>query len=338
MKAVYLEDGAVNRGDLSLKPIAELCELTVYKNTTEDDKFEHIGDAEAVFSNKIVFDEDTFAKLPNLKYLGVCATGYNVIDIEAAKRHGVTVTNVPAYSTESVAQLAWGFILESACHIREHDESVKRGDWVKSDTFCYWVSPVMELAGKTIGIVGFGNIGRRVAEVALAFRMNVLVHTAHPEKYADYLSSLGYGSLNGTSDGATPDRGSISFVGIDELFKMSDIISLHCPMTQETENLIRKENIDKMKDGVIIVNVSRGGLVAEQDLADALKSGKVGAAAVDVVRVEPMLGDNPLLAAPNICITPHMAWASMEARTRLIEIVAENFSAFLNGEKKNVLT
>ena len=338
MKAVYLEDGAVNRGDLSLKPIAELCELTVYKNTTEDDKFEHIGDAEAVFSNKIVFDEDTFAKLPNLKYLGVCATGYNVIDIEAAKRHGVTVTNVPAYSTESVAQLAWGFILESACHIREHDESVKRGDWVKSDTFCYWTSPVMELAGKTIGIVGFGNIGRRVAEVALAFRMNVLVHTAHPEKYADYLSSLGYGSLNGTSDGATPDRGSISFVGIDELFKMSDIISLHCPMNRDTENLIRKENIDKMKDGVIIVNVSRGGLVAEQDLEDALKSGKVGAAAVDVVRTEPMISGNPLLAAPNICITPHMAWASMEARTRLIDVVAENFAAFLKNEKKNVLT
>ena len=338
MKAVYLEDGAVNRGDLSLKPIEELCELTVYKNTTEDDKFEHIGDAEAVFSNKIIFDEETFAKLPDLKYLGVCATGYNVIDIEAAKRHGVTVTNVPAYSTESVAQLAWGFILESACHIRDHDESVKRGDWVKSDTFCYWVSPVMELAGKTIGIVGFGNIGRRVAEVALAFRMNVLVHTAHPEKYNDYLSALGNGSLNGITGGTNPDKGSISFVGIDELFKMSDIISLHCPMNRDTENLIRKDNIDKMKDGVIIVNVSRGGLVAEQDLADALKSGKVGAAAVDVVRTEPMISDNPLLSAPNICITPHMAWASIEARTRLIEIVAENFAAFLKDEKKNALT
>jgi glycerate dehydrogenase len=317
MKAVYLEEGAVNRGDISLEPITSIMETTVYSNTTEDDKYEHIGDADVVYTNKIIFDEETFSRLPNLKYLGVCATGYNVIDLEAAKRHGITVTNVPAYSTESVAQLAWGFILECACHISTHNESVHKGDWVKSETFCYWLSPVTELSEKTIGIVGYGNIGKRVAEIANAFHMNVLVYTAHPEKYSD-------------------DK-SVTFTSLEEIWKSSDVVTLHCPMTNETEKIIRTENISKMKDGVIIINVSRGGLVDEQDLADALKSGKVGGAAVDVVTSEPMLSDNPLLTAPNLCITPHMAWASVEARTRLIDTVAANVKAYLNGESLNVL-
>ena len=318
MKAVYLENGAVNRGDLDMEPITSIMETTVYENTTEENKFEHIGDAEVVFSNKIIFDEETFSRLPNLKYLGVCATGYNVIDLDAARRHNVTVTNVPAYSTESVAQLAWGFILECADRIGIHNESVKKGDWVKSDTFCYWVAPVMELAGKTIGIVGYGNIGRRVAEIALAFRMKVLVSTAHPEKYM--------------SDD------SVEFVSKDELFKRSDIITLHCPMTKETENVICTDNISQMKDGVIIINVSRGGLVKEADLAEALRSGKVAAAATDVVSQEPMKEDNPLLKAPNMTITPHMAWASIEARKRLISVVAENLRAYLRGDSMNVIS
>lgn len=316
MKAVYLEEGAVNRGDITLEPILSCIDTKVYKNTTEEDKYEHIGDAEIVFANKIIFDEETFQKLPNLKYIGICATGYNVVDLEAAKRHGVTVTNVPAYSTESVAQLTWGFILECASNISAHNESVHRGDWVRSETFCYWLSPVMELAGKTIGIIGYGNIGKRVAEIAKAFRMKVIVYTAHPEKYQDQM---------------------IDFVSLDELWQSSDIITLHCPMTNDTEEIICAENISKMKDGVIIINVSRGGLVNEQELADALESGKVAAAAVDVVTKEPMSSDSPLLKAPNIRITPHMAWASVEARKRLIETVAENARAYLNGEKKNVL-
>lgn len=319
MKAVYLEEGAVNRGDISLEPITSILETTVYDNTTEDNKFEHIGDAEVVFANKIIFDEKTFAALPKLKYIGVCATGYNVIDLEAAKRHKVTVTNVPAYSTESVAQLTWGFIIECASHIALHNESVKRGDWVASETFCYYLKPLMELAGKTIGIVGFGAIGSRVAEIALAFRMRVIVYTAHPEKYRE----------------ANPD---ISFVELDKLFEKSDIITFHCPMNKETKEIICSKNIERMKDGVILINVSRGGLVNEQELADALRSGKVSAAAVDVVEKEPMSKDNPLLNAPNICITPHMAWASVEARTRLINIIADNLKAFLKGEKLNVLT
>ena len=326
MKAVYLEEGAVNRGDITLEPITSLMDTVVYNNTTEADKYEHIGDAEVVYTNKVIFDEETFERLPNLKYIGVCATGYNVIDLDAAKRHGVAVTNVPAYSTESVAQLAWGFILECASKISLHNASVHEGDWVKSETFCYWLSPIMELAGKTIGIVGFGNIGKRMAEIALAFRMNVLVYTAHPEKYASEVEKM-----------SKPENISLKFVGLDEVWSGSDIISLHCPMTKDTEKIICKENILQMKDGVIIVNVSRGGLVDEQDLAEALSSGKVAAAAADVVTAEPMKAENPLLTAPNMVITPHMAWASVEARIRLIDVVAGNVKSYLDGGTENRL-
>ena len=319
MRAVYLEEGAVNQHDISMAPISDVVETTFFENTTEDNKFEHIGDSEIVFTNKVIFDEETFSKLPNLKYIGVCATGYNVIDLDAARRHNVVVTNVPSYSTESVAQLTWGLIIESVSHIGKHSESVKRGDWVKSEVFCYWIDTMGELAGKTIGIIGYGNIGRRVAEIALAFNMNVLVYTAHPDKYktADFR---------------------IKFVSFDELLSQSDIVSLHCPMSNETDRLIRRENIDKMKDGVIIINVSRGGLVDEKDLAEALESDKVSAAACDVVSVEPMRADNPLLKAKNITITPHVAWASREARIRLIDTVASNVRAYLDGQKLNVVS
>jgi len=317
MKAVYLEEGAVNAGDISLKPITDLIETKVYGNTTEKDKYDHIGDAEVVFANKIIFDEEAFERCPGLKYIGVCATGYNVIDLEAAKRHGVTVTNVPAYSTESVTQLTWGFILECAGRMRLHDESVHRGDWIRSETFCYWLAPVTELAGKTLGIVGYGNIGRRVAEIADAFRMKVLVHTAHPEKYPE-------------------DKR--DFVSMDELFRRADVITLHCPMNDKTEKMICRDNIAKMKDGVFLINVSRGGLVNEEELAEALKNGKVAAAAADVISSEPMLPDNPLLRAPNMMLTPHMAWASVEARTRLIQAVADNFKAWTEGRKLNVVS
>lgn len=319
MRAVYLEEGAVNQHDISMTPISDVVETTFFENTTEENKFEHIGDSEIVFTNKVIFDEETFEKLPNLKYIGVCATGYNVIDLDAARRHNVVVTNVPAYSTESVAQLTWGLIIESVSHIGKHSESVKRGDWVKSEVFCYWIDTMGELAGKTIGIVGYGNIGRRVAEIALAFNMNVLVYTAHPDKYM-------------TADSR------IKFVSFNELLSQSDIVSLHCPMSNETDRLIRRENIDKMKDGVIIINVSRGGLVDEKDLAKALETGKVSAAACDVVSVEPMRADNPLLKAKNITITPHVAWASREARIRLIDTVASNVRAYLDGQKLNVVS
>ena len=319
MKAVYLEEGAVNKGDLSLEPITSLMETKVFSNTTEADKYEHIGDAEVVFSNKVIFDEETFRKCPNLKYIGVCATGYNVIDVEAAKRHNVTVTNVPAYSTESVAQLAIGLMINCASQITLHDKSVHDGDWKKSETFCYWLAPVMELNGKTLGIVGFGNIGKRVADIALAMGMKVICQTSHPDKYAKH-------------------RDNVEFVSLEELYKNSDIISLHCPMTDDTKEMINRESMAKMKNGVILINVSRGGLVNEQDLLDALKAGKVRCAACDVVSTEPMSEDNPLFDAPNMIITPHIAWASIEARTRLINIVADNLKAYLKGERLNVVS
>ena len=317
MKAVLLEADAVNHNDLSWEPLTKLIDTKIYANTTEQDKYEHIGDADILFVNKIKIDEEVFEKCPNIRYIGVCATGYNVIDIEAAKRHNVTVTNVPAYSTDSVAQLAWGLILESVCHISKHNESVHKGDWTRSEIFCYWLAPVGELAGKTIGVVGYGNIGRRVCEIAKAFNMKVLVSTAHPGKYND---------------------DSVEFVDTDTLFAGADIISLHCPQTKETEKIINKANIDKMKDGVVIINVSRGGLVNEDDLAAALTGGKVAAAGVDVVSVEPMQEDNPLLKAPNITITPHMGWASVDARKRLVDIVANNFKAFTEGRTENVVS
>lgn len=342
MKAVLLEADAVNPGDISWEPLTSLVEMTIYDNTTENDKYEHIGDADVVFLNKINMDEEMFERCPNIRYIGVCATGYNVVDMEAAKRHGVTVTNVPAYSTESVAQLAWGLILESVCHISAHNESVHKGDWVKSEIFCYWLAPVTELAGKTIGVVGYGNIGRRVCEIARAFRMKVLVHTAHPDKYVD-ASEVNIGINESVSEEKCRLEGKgftekIDFVDMDTLLSQSDIISLHCPLTNETEGIINKGNIDKMKDGVIIINVSRGGLVNEKDLADALSNGKVASAGVDVVAVEPMKEDNPLLKAPNITITPHMAWASLDARKRLVDVVAGNFKAFLEGRKENVVS
>lgn len=317
MKAVYLEEGAVNKGDISLKPITDIIETKVFYNTTEENKIEHIGDAEVAFVNKVVFDEETFAKCPNLKYIGVCATGYNVIDLEAAKRHHVTVTNVPAYSTDAVAQLTWGFIIESVNHIALHNESVHKGDWVRSEIFCYWLEKVTELNGKTIGIVGYGNIGRKVAQIALAFGMKVLVNTAHPEKY--------------------DSQDNLEFSGLDTLFEKSDIISLHCPLNANTEKLICRENIAKMKDGVIIVNVARGGVVDEDALAEGLKSGKIAAAAADVISTEPMKEDNPLLTAPNMLLTPHIGWASVEARERLIQVVADNLKAYLNNGKMNVI-
>ena len=327
MKAVLLEANAVNHNDLSWEPVTSIMETVVYDNTTEEEKYEHIKDADVILANKLRIDDEVFDRCPNIRYIGVCATGYNVIDIEAARRHGVTVTNVPAYSTDSVAQLAWGMILESVCHIGLHNDSVHNGDWVNSDIFCYWLAPVTELAGKTIGIIGYGNIGRRVSEIAAAFHMKVLVHTQHPEKYAG--NSMKNSDIQAVN---------IEFTDLDSLLSKSDIISLHCPQTKDTEQIINKANIEKMKDGVIIINVSRGGLIAEQDLADALISGKVAAAGVDVVSAEPMKADNPLLSAPNMIITPHMGWASVDARKRLVDIVAGNLRAFLEGRKENVVS
>lgn len=317
MKAVILEAGAITKGDISWDPVTSLADTVVWDNTIEENKISHIGDAELVLTNKVVMDEDLFKKCPSIKYIGVCATGYNVVDIEACRKRGIAVTFVPAYSTESVAQLCFGLILTGACRIDLHDKSVKQGDWIRSEIFCYQVAPVMELAGKTLGIVGFGNIGRRVADMALAFKMNVIASTAHPEKYKSFESDH------------------LHFTDRETLFRNSDVISLHCPLTSETENMINEESISEMKHGVILVNVSRGGLIDENALAEALRKGQVGYAGVDVIAKEPMAKDDPLLTAPNITITPHIGWASYEARTRLINVIADNLHSFLTGGNLN---
>lgn len=316
MKGVLLEESAINKGDISWEELSKYVDLTIYDNTTEENKIDHIGDAEVIFDNKVIIDEEVFDKCPNIKYIGVCATGYNVVDLNAARKRNITVTNVPAYSTNSVVQLTWALILEQTCNLELHNQSVKNGDWVNSEIFCYWLSPITELAGKTLGIIGYGNIGRKVASIAKYFEMNVIVNTQHPEKYGE---------------------DEINFVNKDKIFTESDIISLHCPLTDETSEIIRKENIKKMKDQVRIVNVSRGGLVNENDLASALNSGKVLSAGVDVVSVEPMMKDNPLLNAKNIVITPHIGWASVDARKRLVNEIVENYKSFINNEKRNVV-
>lgn len=320
MRAVVLEGSAVNPGDISWDPVLQVCDTRVYETTSETEKWERIADAEMVMTNKIVMDEAVFARFPKLKYVGVCATGYNVVDLEAARRHGVTVCNVPAYSTDSVVQFTWALILEIASKVSLHDASVKRGDWIRSENFCYWLQPVMELRGKTLGIYGFGSIGKGVARVAQAFGMNVLVHTAHPERHLDALNA------------------GLRFADAASLYKYSDIITYHCPLTEKTAGIVNAETISRMKDGVILINVSRGPIVVEADLAEALQRGKVAAAGVDVIAKEPMEEGNPLLHAPNIFITPHIAWASREARSRLVAVVAANMEAYLRGEPQNVVS
>ncbi|MGN0176565.1 MAG: D-2-hydroxyacid dehydrogenase [Methanobrevibacter sp.] len=316
MKGVLLEESAINKGDISWEELSKYVDLTIYDNTTEENKIDHIGDAEVIFDNKVIIDEKVLNKCPNIKYIGVCATGYNVVDLDATRKRNITVTNVPSYSTNSVVQLTWALILEQTCNLELHNQSVKNGDWINSEIFCYWLSPITELAGKTLGIIGYGNIGKKVATIAKCFEMNVLVNTQHPEKYS---------------------KDEINFVNKDEIFTKSDIISLHCPLTDETSEIIREENIKKMKDQVRIVNVSRGGLVNENDLASALNSGKVLSAGVDVVTVEPMSKNNPLLNAKNIIITPHIGWASIDARKRLVNEIVENYKAFIDNEERNVV-
>ena len=286
MKAVILEGNAVNPGDISWEPVTSLCETVIYENTLDEEKWERISGCEIVLTNKVAIDEAVFSRFPEIRYVGVCATGYNVVDLEAAGRHGVVVTNIPAYSTDSVVQHTFALLLELTSKISMHDRSVKAGDWTRSLAFCYWLDAPVELAGKTMGIYGFGNIGRGVAKVAEALGMHVLVYTRHPEKYSAF------------------QKDTLRFVSEEELFTASDVLSFHCPLTPETKNLVRAETIAKMKDGVILLNVARGPVVNEADLASALESGKVSGAGVDVISTEPMKPDDPLLHAKNRIITP----------------------------------
>lgn len=317
MKIVILDGYTLNPGDMSWDEMGKLGELVVYDRTPADKAIERIDDAEVILTNKVVLTKEILQKTPSVKYIGVTATGYNVVDTMAAKELGIIVTNVPAYSTSSVAQLVIGFILELCHHIGEHNRAVQNGDWENSKDFTFWNYPLIELAGKTLGLIGFGAIGQATANIAAAFGMNVIVYsrTKKPEL----------------------ETNKIKFTGLEEVLSQADFISLHCPLTDETKGLINKETIAKMKDGAFLINTSRGPVLVEQDVADALNSGKLAGAGVDVVSVEPIKKDNPLLKAKNCIITPHFAWAPLEARKRLMDTLVKNIEAFMNNSPVNVV-
>lgn len=316
MKIVVLDGYTENPGDLSWEGLEQLGDLTVYDRSSRDQVVERIGNAEIVLVNKVQLTKEIMEHTTNLKYIGVLATGYNVVDVEAAKAKGITVTNIPTYGTDGVAQYAIALLLELCHRIGEHSTTVFAGDWTTNADWCYWNSPQMELAGKTIGIIGYGRIGQKVGAIAAALGMTVI---ANDRSHTEGIVACA------------------KMVDLDQLFSESDVISLHCPLFPETKGLINKETIAKMKDGVYIVNDSRGQLINEADLRDALNSGKVGGAAVDVVSTEPIKQDNPLLEAKNMIITPHMAWASREARARLMAIAVENVEKFQAGTPVNVV-
>ncbi|CDF77834.1 D-3-phosphoglycerate dehydrogenase [Formosa agariphila KMM 3901] len=320
MKLVVLDGYTLNPGDLSWDALKALTDVTIYDRTDTDTDaiVKAIGDAEAVITNKVPIQKAVLDQLPQLKYIGVTATGYNIIDIEAAKNQDVTVTNVPAYSTASVAQFTMALLLELCHHVGDHSTAVHSGQWQNSKDFTFWNSPLIELEGKTMGIIGFGQIGKATAALAQAFGLNILVfnRTVYPEYETE----------------------TCRFVELNELLKTSDVVSLHCPMTDDTAGLIDAETISKMKSSAFIINTSRGGLVVEADLAEALNSDKIAGAAVDVVSAEPIAKDNPLLGAKNCIITPHIAWAPLEARTRCMQIAVNNVEAFLKGELVNVVS
>lgn len=317
MKIVVLDGCAANSGDISWDDLAQYGELTVYDRTDDADVIARIGDAELITTNKTVIDRHTMESCPKLKYIGVLATGYNVVDLDAAKEHGIVVTNVPAYSTDAVAQFTFALLLELANQVGVHNSSVKDGGWVRSKDFSYSVMPTMELYGKTMGIIGYGSIGQRVADIAHAFGMKVLVSSRTEKKL--------------------PEGGWIRWVSREELFAEADVISIHCPLFPETKGMINREVIGLMKRTALVINTARGGCIVEQDLADALNSGRIAGAAVDVVSQEPMKEDNPLLTAKNIIITPHIAWAPREVRQRLLQIAGDNMGAFLAGHPINVV-
>ena len=311
MKIVVLDGYTLNPGDLSWDELEKLGEVTVYDRTAPEDVITRIGDAPVILTNKVVIDRKVMIACPSLKYVGVLATGYNVVDIAAAHELGITVTNIPAYSTDSVAQMVFAHILNITNDIAKYADEAKIGKWSANQDFCYWNKPIIELANKTLGIVGLGNIGMAVARIALAFGMKVLAATSKPQ------STLPDGITAGT---------------VQDVLKNADIISLHCPLTDNTREMINSESIKTMKRTAILINTGRGPLVNEQDLAIALNNEEIVAYGTDVLSIEPARTDNPLLKAKNCYITPHIAWATTEARTRLMTIAVENVRQFIAGE------
>ena len=319
METVVLDGYTENPGDLSWAGFEALGAFRVYDRTDPRDTDEiirRIGGADAVITNKAPLGEAVFAACPGIRYVGVLATGYNVVDVDAAKHRGIAVANIPDYGTAAVAQFAIALLLEACHHVGAHSSAVHAGRWSEVGDFCFWDYPLIELAGKTLGVIGFGRIGRATAKIAAALGMRVLAHDAQ----------------------STPEGAQLAdYVELDRLLAESDVITLHCPLFPETAGIINRSTLAKMKDGVILVNTARGGLVVEADLAEALDSGKVAAAGLDVVSEEPIKPDNPLLAAQNCIITPHIAWAPKESRQRLMDIAVENLRAFLAGRPQNIV-
>lgn len=316
MKIVILDGYTENPGDLSWDGFEKLGELKVYDRTPADKIVERIKDAEAVIINKTPLSAETFAACPSVKYVGVLATGFNVVDVDAAKKQGIMVCNIPTYGTAAVAQMTFALLLEVCHHVGAHSLAVKNGDWTENEDWCFWNYPLIELMGKTIGIIGFGRIGQAVGKIAAAFGMKVLAYDGHSNEEGKKIAE---------------------YVSLDHLLQESDIVSLHCPLLPTTQGIINKGNIAKMKDGVIVINTSRGPLIVEKDLSEALQTKKVYAAACDVVSTEPILPDNPLLGCYNSILTPHIAWAPKESRQRLMDIAVADLEAFVNGNPINIV-
>lgn len=317
MKIVNLDGYTVNPGDQSWEAFEKFGDVTIYERTLPNQIIERAQNAEILIINKTVITKEIIEKLPKLKYIGLQSTGYNVVDCKAARERGITVCNIPAYSTNAVAQLVFAFILNISNAVSLHSESVKRGEWSSCPDFCYWKTPLCELDGKTLGIIGYGSIGMRVSEIASAFNMNILVYTPHPKE-----------------QGAVK---SLKFTTLDDVLENSDFVTCHCPLTNETNKIINEKALKKMKNTAVLINTSRGPVVDEAALYNALKNGEIAWACLDVLESEPPKADNPLYTLENCVITPHIAWAAFETRKRLMGILYDNLKAFLNGKAQNVV-
>lgn len=314
MKIVVLDGGLLNPGDLSWEPLHALGEVTVYDTTPADKAAQRLHDADIAITNKVAFSEDLLAHCPRLKCIAVTATGYNIIDLEAARARHIVVTNVPTYGTATVAQFTTALLLALCNRVGEHDADVHAGGWSKSESWCYWLQPMVELAGKRVGIIGYGRIGQAFGAIAQAMGMTVLAHSRSRP---------------------LPESAQLRYVDLDTLYAEADVISLHCPLTPQTKGMINREALAKMKRSALLLNASRGDLINEVDLAAALNEERIAGAAVDVLSSEPPGADNPLLNAKNCIITPHVAWASVDARGRILTTTVENVQAFIHGEPQN---
>lgn len=316
MKIVVLDRPLEKPGELDWSHLHELGDVTIYDRSAPDQVIERIGDAEIVLLNKAIVTEETFRACPNIRFISVIGTGYNIVDVEAAARRGIPVSNVPSYGTEAISQHAIALLLEITNHVGHHDAEVRKLRRTGPNDWCFWDYPSIGLAGKTMGIIGLGRIGHTTAAVGMALGMNVIAFDTHPDPTLE---------------------GKVEYVSLDELYAQSDVIFLHCPLFAETERMINRESIAKMKDGVILINNSRGALVDEDALAEALHSGKIGAAGIDAITNEPIEADHPFMTAPNLFMTPHISWAALECRRKLKDIAVANVEAFLSGEKRNIV-